>query len=124
MFTQTSPARRPVMRIVRSVGMDSPAACAFWMSSPQPDDDELVVLAEVLGGDEIGAVGLGVVAEAVPELLGVHAGEAEHERGRLHAAVLVALLARHAGAEGHVAVAGAIDDDLGQDALPGPLCFR
>ena len=36
MFTQTSPARSPVMRIVRSVGMDSPACRAFAMSFRSP----------------------------------------------------------------------------------------
>ena len=55
--------------------------------------------------------------DAHAELLGVHAGDAEHQRGRLHAALLVALFARDAGAVGDIRIASAIDDDLAQHGL-------
>jgi len=53
--------------------------------------------------------------------LGVHAGEAKHERGVAASTARVAFLAGDAGAESDVSVAGAIDDDLGQQRFPTAL---
>ena len=46
------------MMMVRSLGILRPVSvCALAMSSRRPDDDELMVLAEILGRNEVRQVG-------------------------------------------------------------------
>ena len=61
--------------------------------------------------------------DRVAQPLHVDTLHAEHQRRRLHAAFGVALAALHARAEGHVAVARAVDDGAGQDRFAARLAL-
>ena len=61
--------------------------------------------------------------DRVAQPLHVDTLHAEHQRRGLHAAFGVALAALHARAEGHVAVARAVDDRFGQDRFAARLAL-
>ena len=86
-----------------------------------------MVLAEIFGRDEVGEIGARLrrrIGDRHAQSVRIDATEAKHQRRRLHAALFVALLRRHAGAIGDVGVAGAVDHDLGEQRLPAALAFR
>ena len=88
----------------------------------QPHGDELA-RAELLGRHGVHVVDVGMLDDRVAQPLHVDALHAEHQRRGLHAAFGVALAALHARAEGHVAVARAVDDGAGQDRFAARLAL-
>ena len=60
-------------------------------------------------------------APGIARLRGIDAVEAEHHRGVQHVAMAVADLVWRAGPGREIAVAGAIDEDVGADRLPSRL---
>ena len=88
----------------------------------QPHGDEFA-RAELFGRHDVHVVDVGMSDDRVAQPLHVDTLHAEHQRRRLHAAFGVALAALHARAEGHVAVARAVDDRFGQDRFAARLAL-